>query len=444
MKNKLFIISIIFFQLSCLSYDAKKNLVQQNSDYFSKKAKLYYSYEKYFLLNKLSNLELKKFPDNFVAAYYKAYSTQKNNNLAGLDYYINYIENHSNIPDDYKEKWLELALNIENCKAIKFENLGINFYNDIINLQTTSNSKNFCKPKILENISNYFYLNTEGSLFIIKKITKEVKKINYYKTRDFIVIDDYVIFNDSINLLKYKFEENKYYSVHTFNEDEIYFQNVNPKTHSAIVKHIESNDYIIKYINFEKNIIQNLPNNCIAQSSNYLYIVIEYSDRFEIFDIQGNYLLSINGEFIGFGIDSNDIYLYKDNHLCFYDFKKQQIKKIIYIPQFKEKKGFKAISSNKILFCFDNYMLEVIFTRKKINLSLLKGELIHIFKSGYMYKNNEDNNVYFFSFFNNSKNLIFQNNDILKNMVFPDNKSSIFLIKNNNNLIINNLNDFFP
>ena len=91
-------------------------------------------------------------------------------------------------------------------------------------------------------------------------------------------------------------------------------------------------------------------------------------------------------------------------------------KKLIFIPTYKDNKVFKTIYNNKILFCFDNYMLTYMLYADRA--FLIKGNFEHLFKNGFIFTNDTDDNVYFFSFFNNSVNLLYKNKKILSKIIY--------------------------
>lgn len=443
--KKILIFLLLFVLLSCVSKDVKENLLKNDREYFLNKAISLHSQKKYFLLNQVCDIEIRTDPDNHDAAYYKAISLQKIvNNLAALNFFINHMIKHPDMPIKYKEKWLDLALSYTKEKRISYETYGLSFYNDPIRIDPKEVTESFCEPKILENISFYFFLNEDGKLYMINKAVKKIKKVNYYKTRSFVLMKDYIVFNDSINLVKYEFIKNKYSFVDTFDIDEIYFINSSSNTDSAIFKYVESDFHTIKMINFETLEIKNIPNNTISQSHEFDYIAIGDFENFGVFDINGNFIASYEGEFLGFSLDSQIFYYYTDKHLHVYDLFKREDQQLLYIPEYSINKGFKAFTNNKILFCFDDNMLEIVFSNNVFNLLLTKGELIHIFKSGYIYKNVNDNRIYFYSMYFNTKNLIYQDESTLDNIILPDNNSYLFLIKKEDHFIVNNLSNFFP
>ena len=94
---------------------------------------------------------------------------------------------------------------------------------------------------------NIYYLAQNGELFLIKKVLKSVKKINYYKTRDFILFDNYIIFNDSINLIKYNLKKDTHELIYTFEKDNISFVSNSPLVQQGVLKHQLSDNFLLKY-----------------------------------------------------------------------------------------------------------------------------------------------------------------------------------------------------
>ncbi len=390
--------------------------------------------KKFYKLKNISNSKLRKNSDYYIAAYYKAYSMMKIGRKSALSYYLEYIKSCPWMPDNYKEKWVEIALDINEKKKVKIKkSLALYSTNRKIDIKNSDNEI-YTKSKILSDNDNYYYLAKNGELYLIKKVSKKAKKINYYKTKDFRILDGYLIFNDSVNLINYDLKKEKYDVIHTFEKDDISFISTCSALLQSVLKHQEFENYLIKKINYKTKELKELPDNCIAQSKGYIYFVMSYEDKFEIFNYINDNILTFNGKFICFGINESEIYYYNDNYLYFEDINYNIKKKIIYLPEYKNLIDFKIISYNKILLCFDEYLFEYTISNNKVFLT--RGKLIHIFRTGFMYINNEEK-ICFKNLLKNSVKILFDDIKILDDIVFSDKNSSIFMIKKGESLFIN-------
>jgi|GEM_PF-5158595 len=439
MRKKILIIVFIILVLYCFSNETntKDNATEED---FNSQVKKCLETKNYKLLYKLSDDKLKINPKDYKAAYYKAVALKSKNNNLALDFYLDFLNQNSSTPNKYKTKWVEFAIDISKNIKPKFKNRGVRFNNYTVNLNVSKDK--YCIPKILRNKYYYYYLDSDGQLFSIKISNKKATKINYYKTKDFILINDNLLFNDSVNLVKYNSSDNKFETLLTFETDDITFYSYNFNTNSCVLNYKESDVILNKYVDLNNKKMINLPKNYISKSIDDLYIVMEYPGSFEIFDIKGNYLLTIYGDFVGFSYNSNDLFYVKNYYLYYYNIERKTVEKLLFIPPYKEIKDFKVISNNKIFFRFDDYMLTFVIPTKKI--FLIKAKFLHLFENGYIYENYKDKRIYFYYFKNNSINLLFKDNSVLKKIVFSDKYSSTFLIKENDKIIIKNLNPLFP
>lgn len=426
----------LIFIVLILITNFKISSVDINNNDFISKADDYIANKKYFKLKRMCNIKLNKNPDYYIAAYYKAYSMQRLGKANALKYYLEYIKSYPEIPNAYKAKWLEIAVDIFKKKRLNSIKSKANISKSKIDIYIQNNINEFyTKPKILNDAENIYYLTQNGELFLIKKVLKTVKKINYYKTRDFAVFDNFIIFNDSINLIKYNLRKETYDLIYTFEKDNISFISTSPSNHMGVLRHQELDNFLIKEINFNTKEIKELPDNCIAQSNDYFYLVMNYEDKFEIFNNKGDKLLTIKGKFISFGISESEIYYYMDNYLNYMNISNEEKRRIIYIPEYKNFVGFKVISYNKILFSFDQYILEYKINNNQINLT--EGKLLHILKTGYIFTVNDY--IYYYSLLNDSIKILFDNLNILDEMIFQDNNSTFFIIRDGKSIIINNI-----
>ena len=443
MRKILLLFIVLMICDNCLYKSVKEELHKESKNNFTKIAEELISKKKYALLYRICKSELENSPKNYIAAYYGALSIQKMSKIIGADNYIEYIKYNADMPYEYKEKWLDIAISISNAKRLKYKKHGVQFTPNKFSIFDESNGeKNFTSPKVLEDSNDYYYLNESGILYSIGKNTKRIKKINTYKTKDFILLGNYLIFNDSVNLIKYDTVINEYELFYSFQKDDIRFVSKNYGSLSCVVSHLDEDNYLLKHVNFITKKITNLPDNCIAQSADYKYLIMNYQEYFEVFDLSGKKVLSVEGKFLGFGKDSNDFFYYNKNYLYHNNIFLNITRKLIFIPEYKVNKGFKSITNNKILFCFDDYMLLYLLYSDRV--FLIKGNYKHIFKNGFTFTKNADSNIYFFSFFNNSVNLLFKDKDIMNEIIYSNSDSSIFLVKNEDELFIYELLNFFP
>jgi len=444
MRRYLLFLILFFTYLSCSSLAFKKKIDKSFEDNFDTEAKNFLYQKKYGKLNQYAANVLILYPEYYKAAYYKAVALQQKNKNFGLNYYLNYIYLYPGMPYEYKIKWIDLALNIFNLekkiiKKIKGslnESIDFNQKSDLV----------FTKAKISQTKFNYIFLDFDGSLYLINKKSKQINKINYHKTRDFIIKNNYIIFNDSINLFKYDIDLNKYYSIHTFQEDYIYFEGYYDLSgEGVLIKHKNEKNLFKKNLNLKNDELKNLPDNCISVSSDNKYLIMEYIDKFDVFTTEGESLINLKGKFLGFGQISDELFFYNQEYLYKYNIIEKVINRIFFISKINNFKGFKTINYNKILLSFDSYIL-VINTATK-NIYLMIGELIFNFKNGFVYRINNDQNLYYYDFFNGTKSIFdikyYIDNDGKSNFIYSNLESNLFLIKENNKIIIKTIDIYF-
>lgn len=434
----LFFIIIISF-IDCKSDGVVSNLPNSN---FKTKAEYLVNKEKYFYLNKLSNLYLKHDTKNFVAAYYKALSMiniyQYNK---GVSFYINYIVNNEDMSSDYKQKWINLALYASNQKSIHFETSGMSFLGIDFKIKTDSNI-NYCQPKSIEDKEYYYYLNKNGVLYLINKLNKRIKKINYYKTNDFILLKDYLIFNDSINLIKFNLKTFKYTLITSFTTNNVKFLKINKELNKFIVENKLDLGSSLRFVDLNKNSIINIPANCVGFSNNIDLFVVEKNNNLKFIDIDGTVLLSLTGKFLGFDKQNFNIFIYTNNYVMIYNMETKKEKQLIYIPNINQIKLFKSVNEDVFFFVYDEFM--ILYDYKKAIPLLLKGNYLSIFKNGFFYSNLSNDKIFFISFFSFSINFLFEGKNNIKELIFSDEDSSIFSAYEDGILYIYNLNEHFP
>ncbi|MBN2545632.1 MAG: hypothetical protein JXB50_07540 [Spirochaetes bacterium] len=444
MRNIVCLFLLIFINLSCSYLTVKKKIDKTYEENFDNKANKYLNQKKFRELNQYTTNVLILYPDYYKAAYYKAIALQQRNKNFGLNYYLNYINSYPEIPYDYKIRWIDLAMNVFKSEK-RFVKKTKGLINESIDFDQKSESV-FTKAKISQNKFYYFFLDFDGSLYMVNKKTKQFNKINYYKTRDFIVKNNFIFFNDSINLFKYDIDLNKYYSIHTFQEDYIYFENWHDSSAEyVLIKHKIEKNLLKKVLNLKNNEIRNLPDNCIEISFDNKYLIMEYIDKFDIFTTDGESLINLKGKFLGFGQTSDELFFFNQNYLYKYNISEKITNSISFISSINNFKEFQLINYNKILLSFDSYIL--IITLSPRNIILINGGLLFNFKNGFIFRINSDENLYYYNFFNGSKSILdinyYLDNDGKSNFIYSNLESNLFLLKENNKIIIKTIDIYF-
>ncbi|MCG8569517.1 MAG: hypothetical protein MJB14_05205, partial [Spirochaetes bacterium] len=156
---------IIFFSLVLLFSQCKsqngQTLENNNLNQFENKAESLIQKERFFDLRKMSKNYLKQDESNYYAAYYYSYAMMNFDKKEGIRFYLNYIKDHPEMPEEYKKKWL----NIIAQKKLKPRKINLDrlysYHFSVPKLESES-QKNL--PKIISINKDYLFLDTNGIL----------------------------------------------------------------------------------------------------------------------------------------------------------------------------------------------------------------------------------------------------------------------------------------
>jgi WD40 repeat protein len=440
LKRYILICVIPLLFSGCRLITARRETKESGPEYYARIAEQYWKSNNRILLRNITRLELKKYPDNYHAAWYNALLMQEFYSYSrSLTWYLDFIEKYPETPLEYRTKWIELARRATKERRIRFENNGPSFLSFEAEIQENIGSGDTI-PKLLEDRNNFFFLSESGALYMIKKINKKVEKLNFINTRDFALFNRYIFFNDSFNMIRYDLDTGIHQPVHRFETDAVKFERVNPDLEWVVVHVFDGDTTLIHYFDLKNGTHLNLPTNCIAQSPEFTSLVMSNPDGFSMLDLSGNQLLSTDGEFLGYNDDDSIIY-YSNGTVILYDRQTETVSDLLSLPDIKNISGFHPYGKKEFTLIYDNTILIYDATRKKAFLK--EYAEFAIFNTGVLYREEQSLSTYFVSRFDLISNMVFPDDNIFENMIYSGTSSDLFAFTEDNQVIIFNLSDIF-
>lgn len=410
------IIFLLIVFCSCKTGTDKKSVLESHYQ----KAKIFLEEEKYSRLRKVSEQILLINKTEYVAAYYKALAMIKMDYQKGITFYLDYIRDYCTLmPDEYKRKWLDLVKNI-NYKTIDLDAESLKILNVALpNAQEKENENKVSTSKLVLLGSSLFYLNSKGELYKIELDTLQKKKINYYRTNDFIVSGQSVIFNDSINLLRYEYLNKKYNLVKSFDTVNINFIKYNSTNFNSVIQNVIDGFSSLYFYNIKKDQIVKLPEDCIDQSHNLQFFVRKNLDRYKIFDIAGEENFDIPDKYLGF-YNNDSIFTYKKPYIYSYVLTTKELSLLFYYDNEEDIKSCFFKNDKLILVFKDSFILmNYDFT----HLNYIEGSIIQMNKDGVLYRAFDDDKNLFYLKYDNDYEIYRINLDV-KSLILSESVSS--------------------
>ncbi|MCG8569998.1 MAG: hypothetical protein MJB14_07635, partial [Spirochaetes bacterium] len=272
-------------------------------------------------------------------------------------------------------------------------------------------------------------------LYFIDRESKQVDKVNYATTANFIAFQHYVVFNDSVNLVKYNLINQQYSLLISYETDLIDFVIHNPRTDQGIVKINMEDHFLIQHFNFESQEKKQLPKNLVNLTQNMEYFAIKNEDNFEIYNIDGILQNRLKDKFSGFSYQ-NQVLLQEGNQVFLSNLELQDKEFLLQIP---ETSYVQHIISLKDYFIFQLDYEIVILTPDYDQVIHLKGKLLNQLATGLFFEN--ENQINYYSF--NHPEVVFIFENLPRNFINSDAQSSIFAVKEKEQVKIYNLSKLF-
>lgn len=381
----IFLSILIILSTGCVTGESKP-LNKANLNIYYTQSQLLIQKGKYSDLKKLSEKILARNSDEYQAAYNRAFAMEMMDE-DGLTYYIDFVNKMSTIPEFYKVKWIDLA-SLKRKEIVKVDLPEIII--DILTLPSIEGKKSLNRAQIIATDKFYFFLDRSGALYQIDRLSKALKKINYSETGSFISFNSYLVFNDSVNLIRYNPVSEEYLLLSTLETNKISFLKQNVTRNNGIVGYnFDNQDYVI-YINFDSGVIKKLPDNSVDHSFDLRTLAIRRENLYELFNLEGEKVFEVKDDFLSF-TRKGGLLVKKDGYLTIYDIGSGHSKRLLYLPAGKEPIKVHPLSS-RIVIEMPGKILITDYEGSEVKV--YDGNLINIFSEGLFLKNPEDSLLY--------------------------------------------------